>query len=82
MTLTYVESGNADAALVYATDARVADLAISDVVPIGVHPPIVYPAVIVDESSKKALARRFLDFLRSERGGEIFRKHGFGTTAP
>ncbi len=78
-TLTYVETGNADAAMVYATDARSADLAVSDVVPDGAYSPIVYPAVILDESSHKPLARSFLDFLQSGVADEIFRKHGFGT---
>ena len=77
VTLTYVETGNADAALVYATDARSTDLAIIEVVPAGAYPRIVYPAVIVDESPNKPLARRFLDFLQSERAGEIFDKYGF-----
>ena len=81
VTLTYVETGNVDAALVYATDARSTDLAISEVVPAGAYPHIVYPAVIVDESSNKPLARRFLDFLQSERAGEVFVKHGFVTAA-
>ena len=80
-TLTYVESGNADAALVYATDAWSTDLAISEVVPAGAYPPIVYPAVIVGDSSNKPLARRFLDFLQSQGASEIFTRHGFMTAA-
>jgi molybdate transport system substrate-binding protein len=81
VTLTYVETGNADAALVYATDARSGGLAISEVVPADAYRQIVYPAVIMDESSNKQLARRFLEFLQSERAGEIFRKYGFGIAA-
>ena len=81
VTLTYVETGNVDAALVYATDARSTDLVVSEVVPTGAYSRIVYPAVIVDESSNKPLARRFLDFLQSERAGEVFTKHGFVTAA-
>ncbi|MCL0028714.1 molybdate ABC transporter substrate-binding protein [Dehalococcoidia bacterium] len=77
-TLTYVETGNADAAVVYATDARSTDLVISDVVPHEIYLSIVYPAVILDESSNKHLARNFLDFLRSGVANEIFIKHGFG----
>ena len=81
VTLTYVETGNVDAALVYATDARSTDLVVSEVVPTGAYSRIVYPAVIVDESSNKPLARRFLDFLQSEEAGEVFTKHGFVTAA-
>ena len=81
VTLTYVETGNVDAALVYATDARSTDLAISEVVPTGAYSRIVYPAVIVDRSSNKPLARRFLDFLQSKEAGEVFTKHGFVTAA-
>jgi molybdate transport system substrate-binding protein len=79
-TLTYVETGNADAGVVYATDARLTDLVISDIVPREIYLSIVYPAVILDESSNKHLARDFLDFLRSRVANEIFIKHGFGMT--
>ncbi len=82
-TLTYVERGNADAALVYRTDAVSADgVEIYDIVPPGSHSPILYPAAIIDRSESKALAAKFLAYLTGVTAQEIFRSHGFEPVGP
>ena len=82
-TLTYVEMGNADVAIVYETDARTAsDVAILDVVPPQSYSPIVYPAVVVGRSTEKTAAAEFVRFLRSESSAATFRKHGFAPLGP
>ena len=64
--LTAVESGAADAAIVYRTDARVALRAtVAWVVPADRGPRIVYPAAIVRRiDAPRPRRQRFLDFLR------------------
>lgn len=76
--LASVESGAADAAIVYRTDARSALRAtVAWVVPVGRGPRIVYPAAIVRGSKNAAAAARFLDFLRSAVAGRTFTRFGF-----
>ena len=49
--LTYVETGNADAGLVYATDARASGkVRVVATAPESTHDPIVYPAAVVKGS--------------------------------
>lgn len=77
-TLAFVESGNADAALVYATDAKAGrNIEVFDVVPPDSYRPIVYPAAIVSTSRNKSASMAFLEFLRSNDGLESFRGYGF-----
>ena len=77
-TLTYVETGNADIAILYETDARTArGVLILDVVPPESYSPIVYPAVVVSRSQEKTAAAEFVRFLGSESSAAAFRKHGF-----
>jgi molybdate transport system substrate-binding protein len=76
--LAAVETGAADAAIVYRTDARVAlKASIAYVVPADRGPRIVYPAAIIKTSASGDEARRFLDFLRSETAARIFERFGF-----
>lgn len=76
--LTYVETGNADAGLVYRTDAlssqkvRVVATAAADS-----HGPIVYPAAVLKNSKNAAAAREFLDFLQGPEARAVFEKYGF-----
>ncbi|MDP6799361.1 MAG: molybdate ABC transporter substrate-binding protein [SAR202 cluster bacterium] len=83
VTMAYVQSGNADAAMVYATDALVADgLVVNDVVASDSHAAVVYPAVILASSQSVDTARRFVEYLRLPKAGEVFAKFGFIPLAP
>jgi molybdate transport system substrate-binding protein len=76
--LTYVETGNADAGMVYQTDAQdSAKVRIVSVAPADSHDPIVYPAAILKGTKNSSGATSFLSFLSSSHAGDIFRKHGF-----
>lgn len=76
--LAAVESGAADAAIVYRTDARVARRAtVAFVVPADRAPRIVYPVAILRASSNAAEAARFLDFLRGASAARTFTRFGF-----
>ena len=76
--LAAVESGNADAGVVYRTDARGrAGVQIALEVPLSDAPPIVYPAAALKRSARLESARRYLQFLRSEQGRRIFTDAAF-----
>jgi molybdate transport system substrate-binding protein len=76
--LVAVQNGAADAAIVYATDARIAS-GVRVAVSIGGRyaPRIVYPAAVVKASRQPAEAARFLAFLQTAGARRIFEARGF-----
>ena len=76
--LASVETGNAEAGLVYVTDAK-----ISNKVKIVVaadekyHSAIIYPLAVVKRSKNLAAAKEFSQFLSSEQAKTVFKKYGF-----
>ena len=81
--LTYVETGNVDAGIVYSTDALSSSKAkIVAEAPEGSHTPVVYPVAVIKNSKNPAAAKQFAAFLLSPEAGVIFRKYGFGLAAP
>lgn len=78
--LAYVESGGADAGLVYSTDAAAAPrVRIIAHAPAGTHPPIRYLGAVVGGSKARAEARAFMEFMLSAEGRAVLREHGFGS---
>jgi molybdate transport system substrate-binding protein len=76
--LSAVESGAADAAIVYRTDARLAlHATVAWVVPADRGPRIVYPAAIVRTTASPHEAARFLDFVRGAAAARILERFGF-----
>jgi molybdate transport system substrate-binding protein len=76
--LAAVESGAADAAIVYRTDARTALKAtVAFVVSGSAGPRIEYPGAVVSATTAPEEAKRFLAFLRSETAVRIFQRFGF-----
>lgn len=76
--LAAVEAGNADAGIVYRTDARIAKrVRIACEVPRAEVPGISYPFAVLAESPRPQAARRFLAYLESPKSIAVFRKHGF-----
>ena len=77
-TLSYVQTGNADAGFLYRTDAAIADdVRVLDVVPTESYPDVVYPAAVVQNADNSKGAQAMLEFLRSDSAKEIFHRHGF-----
>jgi len=74
--LFFVELGEAEAGIVYSSDARISE---------GVKPlleldsalsrPIVYPLVLMESSGEAA--KRFFEYLLSTESAEVFRRYGF-----
>jgi molybdate transport system substrate-binding protein len=76
--LTYVATGNADAGIVYATDARISSqVVVVATAPADSHDPVVYPAAIMKSSKDAAAAKAFLEFLAGEKARAVFKKYGF-----
>ena len=62
--LTYVETGNVDAGIVYSTDALSSSkVKVVATAPANSHDPVIYPAAVIKDSKNAAAARAFLDFL-------------------
>jgi molybdate transport system substrate-binding protein len=81
--LTYVETGNADAGLVYASDAQSSSkVRVVATAPESSHDAIVYPAAVVKGSYNKESALNFVEYLSSPAAKAIFVNHGFKIAAP
>jgi molybdate transport system substrate-binding protein len=78
VTLSYVEQREAEAGIVYGTDARISDR-VQEVCsfPPSSHDAIIYPLVLLRGAEKNAAARRFFDYLQSATAAEVFKKYGF-----
>jgi molybdate transport system substrate-binding protein len=76
--LTYVATGNADAGIVYATDALTsADVTVVATAPKDSHSPVVYPLAIIKNSKNIDEAKKFADFLTGPESTAVFKKYGF-----
>ncbi|NEO18940.1 MAG: molybdate ABC transporter substrate-binding protein [Moorea sp. SIO4A1] len=76
--LSYVETGNVDAGLVYATDAKVSN----QVKRVATAPPesysrIIYPVAVLKESKNPDHANQFVQFIISDSAKTIFLRYGF-----
>jgi len=76
--LAWVESGEADCGVVYATDAAISDqVKVVAKAPDGTHKPIIYPAAILKSSTQAEAAKQFLAFVSSPDSAAVFKKYGF-----
>lgn len=76
--LAAVESGNADAAIVYKTDASISKrVRVAFPVPAADTPAINYPVAITRESKARAEAEQFVRQLRSPAATQVFERFGF-----
>lgn len=77
--LTYVETGNVDAGIVYTTDAKESNsVRVGATAPSNLHSPIVYPVAVLRDSRNTAAAKNFVQFLSSSQAKAVFQKYGFG----
>ncbi len=76
--LSYVETENVAAGMVYKTDASVSDevtiVAESDP---STHTPIIYPVGIIKDTEKYEAAKEFYSFLQSDSALKVFEEYGF-----
>lgn len=76
--LSYVETGNVAAGIVYSTDALVSDQVtiIQSAVPSS-HSPIHYPVGIINHTKNYEAAKEFYHFLQKDEALEVFEEYGF-----
>jgi molybdate transport system substrate-binding protein len=75
--LAWVETGNADAGMVYETDAKTSDrVKVAAAAPDGAYKPITYPAAVIKASKNKDQAGEFLNFLSGTRPGRYLKSTG------
>lgn len=78
--LTWVETGNIDAGVVYETDAKISDsVNIVCEAPEGSHKEILYSVAVIKDSKNINEAQEFLSFLNSDEAKTIFKEYGFTT---
>ncbi|MGH9575225.1 MAG: molybdate ABC transporter substrate-binding protein [Candidatus Acidiferrales bacterium] len=76
--LTYVASGNADAGIVYSTDAKITNqVKVTATAPEDSHDPIIYPVAVLKDAKNIEAAKSFVAFLSSPAAQSIFEKYGF-----
>lgn len=76
--LNYVESGNAEAGLVYLSDAKSSSkVKVVTTAPANTHSPIVYPIAVLKSSKNVDHAKEFEQFLSTNYAKNIFEKQGF-----
>lgn len=78
--LSWVETGEVECGIVYATDAATTDkVEVVTEAPEDSHKPVIYPAALIKDSKNKEAAKSFLDFLSTKEAQEVFEKYGFST---
>ncbi len=76
--MAVVESGNAEAGIVYKTDAAISKkVKVAMEIPVAEGPKITYPAAVVKESRNADAARKFLTHLAGKEADTTFAKFGF-----
>ena len=76
--LTYVVTANADAGVVYTTDAKSSpEVSVVATASEDSHAPVIYPVATLLDSKESAEAKRFEDFLTGAKAREVFEKYGF-----
>lgn len=76
--LTKVSLGEADAGIVYTSDAAGASGKIITIaIPLQLNVVADYPIAVIADSASLELAQAFVDFVLSDEGQQILQKHGF-----
>lgn len=76
--LNFVETGNADAGIVYVSDAKSSNkVKVVAQAPDNSHSPVVYPIAVLKSSKNAEAAKNFVQFLSGTQAKTIFEKQGF-----
>ncbi|MDB6174934.1 MAG: modA [Chthoniobacteraceae bacterium] len=77
--LTAVETSNAEAGMVYLTDAKLSNkVRIVTAAPEGSHSPVVYPIAVINGTKHREEALDFAGFLTGTPARQVFIRCGFG----
>ncbi len=76
--LLYVEEGETEAGIVYATDAAISDkVRVAFAFNSSAHEPIVYPLVLLKHGAETPGAKRLYAYLAGPEAAKVFRESGF-----
>ena len=76
--LDWVETAEVDCGIVYATDAKIAkNINIIAEAPEGTNKKVIYPISIIKSSQNKEEAKKFIDYISTDKSKEIFQNYGF-----
>ena len=74
---TQVKEGTVDAGIIYATDAKSANLKVVDLATKDMCKQVIYPAAVLKVTKNEAKAKKFLDYLKSSDAMKVFESVGF-----
>jgi molybdate transport system substrate-binding protein len=81
--ITYVETRNVDAGIVFSTVAALSDkVRVVAEAPTGSHQPIVFPGAVLKGAKQPQAAQAFLAYLSGPDAAKIFQKYGFNVINP
>ncbi len=76
--LGWVETGEVDCGVVYATDAAISDkVKVLMEAPADTHKPVVYPVAVINSSKNPDVAKDFIAYLGTDSVKAILTKYGF-----
>lgn len=76
--LSYVDSGNVDAGLVYQSDTvALKSAVVAATAQKGSHSPILYPMALIKDGRNKDAAGAFMEFLKSAEAAKVFARYKF-----
>lgn len=76
--LSWVEGGEVDCGIVYATDAAISKgVKVLMEAPEGSHQPVIYPAAVLKAAQHEKEAKDFAAFLSTDESKAVFEKYGF-----
>ncbi len=76
--LTYVDGGNVDAGIVYATDAAIStSVKVVADAPAEINSKIIYPLAVIKASKNTQAAKDYIAFLLGDEAKAIFEQYGF-----
>ena len=74
---TQVKQGTVDAGIIYATDAKSANLQVVDLATKDMCKQVIYPVAVLNITKSEEEAKKFVDYLSSNEAMEVFKSVGF-----
>ena len=74
---TQVKEGTVDAGIIYATDAKSANLKVVDLATKDMCKQVIYPAAVLKVTKNEAESKKFLDYIKSSDAMKVFESVGF-----
>ena len=72
-----VKQGTVDAGIIYATDAKSANLQVVDLATKDMCKQVIYPAAVLKITKNESEAKKYLDYLKTDEAMKVFESVGF-----